>query len=52
MSRITINISLIVDHMAKLDEIAFKGLASNGRSQSLEYVLDKAIEEFIKKYKK
>ncbi len=35
----------------QLDEIARKGLASNGHSQDFRFVLVKAIEEFVEKYK-
>lgn len=37
--------------IAELDDIARKGLASNGHWQEFRFVLIKAIEEFIKKYK-
>jgi len=37
--------------IAKLDDIAFSGNASNGYRQDFQFVLIKAIEEFIKKYK-
>lgn len=36
--------------IGKLYDIAEQGLASNGHWQDVEYVINKALDEFIKKY--
>ena len=50
-SMIKVIIKMIPKYIAKLDDIAFKGLASGGHRQDFQYVITKAIKEFIKKYK-
>jgi hypothetical protein len=50
MGRVKVIVSLIPRNIAELEEIGFTGKASNGYRQSFEFALDKAIEEFIKKY--
>jgi len=48
--RIKIKVALLIRDIGKLAEIGESGVASSGYSQTFEYCLDKAIEEFIKKY--
>lgn len=52
VSRVKIVVNLISKHIWKLDEIGARGIVSNGHRQSFDYCLDKAIDEFIKKYGK
>ena len=49
---IKVIVKITSKNLAKLEDIAFEGLASNGHRQEFQFVLNKAIEEFIKKYKK
>ena len=41
---------ITAENIAKLEDIAFKGHASNGHRQDFQFALNKAIKEFIKKY--
>ena len=50
MGRVNVLLSVIIEDLAKMEEIAFEGKASNGYRQSLQYCIDKAFNEFIKKY--
>ena len=50
--RVPVKVKFIPKDIYKLDEIGRSGNASNGHSQDWQYCLDKAIEEFIKKYEK
>ena len=48
--RIKVLVGIPIRNIAKLEEIGESGIASSGYGQDFEYCLDKAIEEFIKKY--
>lgn len=48
--RIKIQVKLTPKQIYKLDKIGWEGSASNGYYQDFDYCLNKAIEEFIKKY--
>jgi len=48
---IKVIIKIIPKYLAQLDKIAFSGNASSGHRQDLQFVINKAFKEFIKKYK-
>ena len=48
--KVKVIVKIVAKDLYKLDKIGREGLASNGYSQTIDYCLDKAIEEFIKKY--
>jgi hypothetical protein len=52
MSRIKVIVTLIPEQINKLEVIGRSGVASSGYSQEFDFCLNKAIDEFIKKYEK
>ena len=50
--RIKVIIKLNPRDIVTLDDIGFNGFASNGHRQDFDFCLQKAIDEFIKKYNK
>ena len=51
MTIVKVIIEIYPSLIGKLDEIASKGLASYGHRQDFRFVVVKALEEFVKKYK-
>ena len=50
MSRIKLEITITPENIHRLEQIGKSGVCSSGWSQDWQFCLDKAIEEFIKKY--
>lgn len=50
--RLKVIVKLTSKQIRKLDKIGENGLASSGYFQDFDFCLDKAIDEFIKKYYK
>jgi len=51
MTIVKVIVDIYPNLIAELDEIGSKGLACGGHSQDFRFVVIKALEEFVKKYK-